>query len=251
MKITRPDPPALAEDRILSLIEQMMDVVPKGTALGLCDLISAMPGGYFIESGRAVMPEDEISGFDTGFKLAEASQAGIKRCVIRLATNCTFGKTPGEIPERTSTKGRTLTRHKAEMVRLPERVHGENTIPADPADKIRTMTDEPGQEMEVHIWNKVCFLERRLEKVEESKKEGLRHKPIKVMAIYPPAYDKPLLIGTPVLSLVTKFMGCVSLLRVYRKLENTSCLAVAGHIIFTIRPRCNAYPLFRLSLGRC
>jgi hypothetical protein len=37
----------------------MMDVVPKGTALGLCDLISAMPGGYFIESGRAVMPAAE------------------------------------------------------------------------------------------------------------------------------------------------------------------------------------------------
>jgi hypothetical protein len=87
------------------------------------------------------------------------------------------------------------------MVRPLERVHGENTIPADPADKIRTMTDEPGQEMKVHIWNKVCFLERRLEKVEKSKKEELRHKPIKVMAIYHPAYDKPLLIGTPVLSL--------------------------------------------------
>ena len=56
MKITRPDPPALAEDRILSLIEQM---IAKETALGLCDLISAILGGYFIESGRAVMPAAE------------------------------------------------------------------------------------------------------------------------------------------------------------------------------------------------
>ena len=252
MKITQANMHVQAEDRILSLIEQMMEVVPKGTALGLCDLISAMLSGYFIESGGAVMPaveaylrqevadeeeraarsrraakaltygrdnlqalldkrreivaeegvwgpivvqgyrvvpvdgtayrraavkklashayfsetnravpavpigmiatvgevngqrvallknvvitdvktndrvadkkalyrlveaglaEDEIRVFDAGFKLAEAIQAGIKRCVIRLALNCTFGKTAGEVPERTSTKGRIPTQY--------------------------------------------------------------------------------------------------------------------------------------------
>jgi hypothetical protein len=342
MKITQPNIPTQAGERILSLVEQMMDVVPKGTALGLCDLINAMLSGYFIESGGAVMPaieaylrqeiedeeeraarsrraakaltygsynlkelidklreivekegvwepiivqgyqvvpvdgtayrraavkkleskayfsdtnravpavpigmiatvgeangqrvallknvvvtdvktndsvadkkelyrlvqvgleEDEISVFDAGFKLVEAVQAGIKRCVIRLATNCTFGKTPGEIPERTSIKGRIPTQYKAEIVRPLERTHGENTIPACPADEIYTITDETGQELEVHIWNKVYFLERHLKKVEESKKDALRQMPIKVMAIYHPAYDNPLLIGTPVLSL--------------------------------------------------
>jgi len=342
MKITQPNTPTQAEVRILSLIEQMMDVVPKGTALGLCDLISAMLSGYFIESGGAVMPaveaflrqevedeeeraarsrraaksltygsynlkelidklreivgeegvwkpsivqgyrvvpvdgtayrraavkkleskayfsdtnravpaepigmiatvgevngqrvallknvvvtnvktndsaadkkelyrlveagleKDEISVFDAGFKLVEAAQAGIKRCVIRLASNCTFGKTFGEIPERASTKGRIPTRYKAEIVRPLERTHGEKTIPADPANEICTITDELGQKMEVHIWNKVYFLERHLENVEESKKDDLRQMPIKVMAIYHPAYDNPLLIGTPVLSL--------------------------------------------------
>ncbi len=34
----------------------MVAVAPKGTALGLCDLISAMFSGYFIESGGAVTP---------------------------------------------------------------------------------------------------------------------------------------------------------------------------------------------------
>ena len=59
MKTTQPNTPSQVDDRIVSLIEQMMDVVPKGTALGLCDLISAMYSGYFIESGGAVMPAVE------------------------------------------------------------------------------------------------------------------------------------------------------------------------------------------------
>ncbi|MCP4369991.1 MAG: hypothetical protein GY797_18025, partial [Deltaproteobacteria bacterium] len=108
---------------------------------------------------------------------------------------------PGEIPERTSAQGRTPTQYKAEIVRPLARTHGGNTIPADPADEICTITDEPGQEMEVHIWNELYFLERHLKKVKESKKDELRQMPIKVMAIYDPAYDNPLLIGTPLLSL--------------------------------------------------
>ena len=301
MKTIQANRPSQVEDRIVSLIEQMMDVVPKGTALGLCDLISAMFSGYFIESGGAVMPaveaflrqevedeeeraarsrraakaltygsynlkelidklreiveeegvwepiiiqgyrvapvdgtayrraavkkleskayfsdtnralpavpigmiatvgevngqriallknavvtdgktnnsvadkqelyrqvaigleEDEIGVFDAGFKLVEAAEAGIEQCVIRLALNCTFGKTAGEIPERTSAKGRTLTQHKAEIVRPLERRHGGKTIPAHPAHEICTITDELGQEMAVHIWNKVYLLER-------------------------------------------------------------------------------------------
>jgi len=35
MKTTQVTPPTQAEKRILFLIEQMMEVVPKGTALGL------------------------------------------------------------------------------------------------------------------------------------------------------------------------------------------------------------------------
>ena len=340
MKTTQEKTPNQVEDRIVSLIEQMMEVVPKGTALGLCDLISAMFSGYFIESGGAVMPaieaylrqevedeeeraarsrrgakaltygsynlkelidklgeivaeeglwepiivqgyrvvpvdgtayrraavkkleskayfsdtnravaavpigmiatvgevngqriallknavvtdvasndsvsdkealyrqvakclaEDEISVFDAGFKLVEAAEAGIEQCVIRLALNCTFGKTPGEIPARTSAKGRTPTQYKAKIVRPLARTHGENTIPADPADEICTITDEAGQALEVHIWHKVYLLERHLKKVQKRKKEKLRQMPIKVMAIYDPAYENPLLIGTPLL----------------------------------------------------
>ena len=332
-----------ANYRILDLIEQMVTVAPKGTALGLCDLISAMFSGYFIESGGDVMPaveaflrleikdeherearsrraakaltygnynlkelmdklqevvqaeshwqpimaqgyrivpvdftayrrtsvkklktkayvadangavpavpigmiasvgvvnghrvallknavladlnvnesaahkkrlykqvmseldEDELAVFDAGFKLVEATQTGIQRCLIRLAKNCTFGKTAGRIPERTSAKGPTPTQYQAEIVRPLARQHGDKTLPATEADEICTMTDESGRELTVHIWHKLHFLERHLNDINDGrKKHELRHMPLKVMAIYDPDYDDPLLVGTPLLSL--------------------------------------------------
>ena len=59
MQNIHPKTPTQANYRILNLIEQMVAVAPKGTDLGLCDLISAMFSGYFIESGGAVMPAIE------------------------------------------------------------------------------------------------------------------------------------------------------------------------------------------------
>jgi len=336
-------PPTQANYRILELIEQMVTVAPKGTALGLCDLISAMFSGYFIESGGAVMPavetylrqeikdekererrsrraakaltygnynlkelmdklqeivqaegrwqpimaqgyrimpvdftayrrkavkklkskayvsdvngavpavpigmigtvgevngqrvallknvvltdlnvnegtthkkqlykqvateleKDELAVFDAGFKLVEAAEVNIKRCLIRLSKNCTFGKTGGQIPERTSAKGPTPTQYKAEIVRPLARTHGGQTLPATPADEIYTMTDENGREIRVHIWHELFFLERHLRDVtDKCKKHELRHMPLKVMAIYDPDYDDPLLLGSPLLSL--------------------------------------------------
>lgn len=344
MQNIHPKTPAQANYHILDLIEQMVAVAPKGTALGLCDLISAMFSGYFIESGGAVMPaveaflrqevkdeqerearsrraakaltygnynlremmdrlqkiveaegkwqpimaqgyrivpvdftayrrpavrklkskaymseanravlavpigmiatvgqvngqrvallkntvladltlnegeihkkhlynqvardldDDELAVFDAGFKLAEATQANIQRCVIRLAKNCTFGKTAGQIPERTSDKGRIPTQYKAEIVRPLARQHGGKTLPATSADEICTMTDESGREIEVHIWQKLYFLERHLpDLTDRHRKHELRHMPLKVMAIYQPDYDDPLLVGTPLLSLL-------------------------------------------------
>ena len=332
-----------ANYRILDLIEQMVTVAPKGTALGLCDLISAMFSGYFIESGGAVMPaveaflrleikdeherearsrraakaltygnynlkelmdklqevvqaeshwqpimaqgyrivpvdftayrrtsvkklktkayiadankavsavpigmiasvgevngqrvallknavladlkvnegsvhkkqlykqvatgldKDELAVFDAGFKLVEAAQADIHRCLIRLSKNCTFGKTAGRIPERTSDRGRPPTQYQAEIVRPLARRHGAGTLPATEADQICTMTDESGRKLTVHIWHKLYFLERHLNDINDGrKKHELRHMPLKVMAIYDPDYDEPLLVGTPLLSL--------------------------------------------------
>lgn len=343
MKNINPKTPTQANYRILGLIQQMVAVAPKGTALGLSDLISAMFSGYFIESGGAVTPaieaflhqevkdkkereartrrgakaltygsynmkelmdklqamveaegqwqptivqgyriapvdltayrratvkklktkayvadadkavsavsigmiasvgevngqrvallknavvadlsvndgaghkkqvykqvatelaKDEIAVFDAGFKLVEAVEATISRCLIRLSKNVTFGKTAGQIPKRTSAKGREPTQYKAEIVRPLARKHGDKTLPATAADSIDTMIDENGRQLEVHIWHKLYFLERQLPKVtDQRQKHKLRHTPIKVMAIYDPDYDNPLLLGTPLLPL--------------------------------------------------
>ncbi len=48
-----------ANYRILDLIEQMVTVAPKETALGLCGVVSTMFSGYFIESGGAIIPAVE------------------------------------------------------------------------------------------------------------------------------------------------------------------------------------------------
>jgi hypothetical protein len=70
------------------------------------------------------------------------------------------------------------------------------------ADETYRMTDESGRETEVHIWHKLYFLERQLKGVtNERLKQKLRHMPLKVIAIYDPDYDEPLLVGTPLLAL--------------------------------------------------
>jgi hypothetical protein len=318
MKNTPSRTPTQANYRILDLIEQMVAIASKGTALGLCDLISAMFSGYFIESGGAVMPaveaflrqevKDEKERAARSRRAAKAltqgsynlkelmdklqaivqaegnwqpmtaggyrivpvdftayRRAAVKKLkskayvsdanravpavpigmiasvgevngqrvallkntvmvdlsvndesahkkqlykqvamhsLIRLAKNCTFGKTAGRIPERTSARGRPPTQYQAEVVRPLARQHGGKTLPATAADEIRTIVDENGREIEVHIWSEVYFLERQLKEVtNKRKKRELRAMPLKVMAIHDPDYEDPLLVGTPLLSL--------------------------------------------------
>jgi hypothetical protein len=87
-------------------------------------------------------------------------------------------------------------------VRPLARQHGGKTLPATAADEIRTIVDENGREIEVHIWSEVYFLERQLKEVtNKRKKRELRAMPLKVMAIHDPDYEDPLLVGTPLLSL--------------------------------------------------
>jgi len=355
MKNINEKTPTQANYRILELIEQMVAVAPKGTALGLTDLISAMFSGYFIESGGAVTPaieaflrqevknekereartrrgakaltygsynlkelmdklqaivkeegrwqptiiqeyrvasvdftayrrtavkrlkakayvsdtgkavsavpigmiatigevngqrmallknvvqadlslndgsghkkqlykqvatelaEDEIAVFDAGFRLVEAVEANIMRCLIRLATNCTFGKTVGKIPKRTSAKGPEPSQYKAEVVRPLARQHGDKTLLATKADRIYTTTDQHGCKIKIHVWEKLYFLERQLKKVSNKlTKKKLRHTPIKVIAIYHPDYDDPLLLGTPLSQLKPEAAGKIYVAR--------------------------------------
>jgi len=157
---------------------------------------------YLYKQVATELEDDEMAVFDAGFRLVPAIETGISHCLIRLAKNITFGATPGKIPERTSNKGKAPSRYKAEIVRPLERKYGEKTLPATAADETHTFTNEEGREIVINIWNKLYFLERQLEKVSNKrKKTKLRHTPVKVMAIYDPLYDAPLLVGTPLLTL--------------------------------------------------
>lgn len=99
------------------------------------------------------LEKDEIAVFDAGFRLVEAVGAGITRCFIRLPKNCTFGKTVGKIPERTSNTGREPTQYKADIVRPLARQHGDKLIEATEPDETCLISDERGRELEVQIWH--------------------------------------------------------------------------------------------------
>ncbi|MCZ7666496.1 MAG: hypothetical protein M5U34_04355 [Chloroflexi bacterium] len=202
------------------------------------------------------MEDDEMAVLDAGFSLVQAVEANMLRCLIRLAKNITFGATAGKIPERTSDKGPAPSQYKAEIVRPLERKHGDKTLPATKADETHTFTNEEGREIVIHIWNKLYFLERQLKKVSnEEKKKALRHTPIKVMAIYDPRYDEPLLVGTPLLELepeaTPKIYAARWPVEGCRKLESTFYLAVEARTMYTTSRQCNVYLYYHCFWGHC
>lgn len=86
----------------------------------------------------------DLALFDAGFSLVDAVRYGINNCVVRLAKNCTFGKTPGQIQPRTSHQGRPPSRHQAEVIRPLARQHGDNLLPRTEPTETHTVRDEAG-----------------------------------------------------------------------------------------------------------
>lgn len=153
----------------------------------------------------------DIAILDAGFSLVDACVHGIDNCVVRLAKNCTFGKTPGKIPPRTADKGRKPSRHQAEIVRPVARQHGDNVLPASEPEQTVAVVNERGQEIKIAIWPRVYFLERHLDRVaDKARKRKLRQQPVQVVAIHHPDFTDPLLLGTPLLELTAE-----SLLAIY------------------------------------
>lgn len=56
MNKIKPDTPTKINYQVQQAIEQMVSSLPKGTDLGMCDVVSALLSGYFIESGGGIMP---------------------------------------------------------------------------------------------------------------------------------------------------------------------------------------------------
>lgn len=178
------------------------------------DITQNSPAGEMEKVYKEVakkLTETDLALFDAGFSLVDACVHGINNCVVRLAKNCTFGKTAGKLPPRTSDRGRKPSRHQAEIVRPMARKHGDKVLPASPPEQTMTVVNDAGQEIKVGIWPRVYFLERHLDRVsDETLKCKLRQQPLKVVAIHHPDFNDPLLLGTPVLALTAE-----SLLVVY------------------------------------
>ena len=150
----------------------------------------------------------DIAIFDAGFSLPNAMIHGVKQCVVRLSKNCTFGRTPGKVPARTADKGRSPSRHQAEIVRPLERQHGENKLPKTEPDRTTMWIDADGENIKIEFWDPLYLLERHLDDLtDEKEKEILRTIPLKVVAIHHPDYDDPLLLGTPVMTLTGESMA--------------------------------------------
>jgi hypothetical protein len=157
------------------------------------------------------LTETDLALFDAGFSLIDACMHGVDNCVVRLAKNCTFGKTPGKIPPCTSDKGRRPSRHQAEIVRPVARPHGDKMIPASEPEQTMTVVNQMGQEIEIEIWPRLYFLERHLDRVDdEALKHTLRQRPLQVVVIHHPDFSDPMILGTPVLELTAE-----SLLAIY------------------------------------
>ena len=153
------------------------------------------------------LTETELALFDAGFSLIDACIHGIDNCVVRLAKNCTFGQTPGKIPPRTSDKGRKPSRHQAEIIRPVTRRHGDKTLPASEPEQMVTVVNQAGQAIKIASWSRLYFLERHLDRVEnETHKQTLRQRPLRVVVIHHPDFTDPMVLGTPVLELTTESM---------------------------------------------
>jgi hypothetical protein len=178
------------------------------------DITQNTPSGEMEKVYKQVakkLTETDLALFDAGFSLVDASVHGINNCVVRLAKNCTFGKTPGKIPPRTSDKGRKPSRYQAEIVRPVARKHGDNVLPATEPEQTVTVVNHMGQEIKIELWSRVYFLERHLDRVtNETLKRNLRQRPLQVIVIHQPDFTDPLVLGTPILELTAE-----SLLAVY------------------------------------
>ena len=156
------------------------------------------------------LKEKDIALLDAGFSLVDAVIHGVEQCVVRQARNCTFGKTPGKIPPRTSNKGPTPSRHQAPVVRPLARQHGDKLLAASEPDQISTILDEDGTEVEVDVWHKLYFLERHLDRIESpTLKRKLRKMPLKVVVIHHPDFNDPMVLATPLLALTAQSLVAI------------------------------------------
>ena len=135
-----------------------------------------------LKHAKKELGEDEILVVDAGVKVATLQNAGIKRYVIRLATNFTARR--NFLPEHH--KGR---RPKfGALVRPLPRKHKDKTLPATAADGTLSWV-ENSREIRAEIWRNM-LLNKAIPNQE--------NQTFDIYAIYDPDFEQPWLLATPV-----------------------------------------------------
>jgi hypothetical protein len=135
-----------------------------------------------LKHAKKELGEDEILVVDAGVKVAAMQKAGIKRYVIRLATNFTARR--NFLPEHH--KGR---RPKfGALVRPLPRKHKDKTLPATAADGTLSWV-ENSREIRAEIWRNM-LLNKAIPNQE--------NQTFDIYAIYDPDFEQPWLLATPV-----------------------------------------------------
>jgi hypothetical protein len=128
------------------------------------------------------LAEDEILAVDAGVKIADLQEAGIKRYVLRLASNFTARR--NYLPEHLG-KGRKPIY--GERIRPLERQYKDKTLAQSVPDRGESWIEE-GRTIRAEIWEDVVLPDVTPDEAAQT---------FQVYAIYDPDYDTPWLLATP------------------------------------------------------
>lgn len=136
-----------------------------------------------IQQAAKVLDEDEIPVFDAGFKVRELQKVDLSRYVVRLAVNFTARR--NDLP---SYKGRGCRPKYGELVRpLARKGRRGNLIPATPADRVETWTED-SIEFRAEFWDNLVLPDVKVHS------DNLT---FTVVAVHDPRFRQPWLLACP------------------------------------------------------
>ncbi|MGQ9612453.1 MAG: hypothetical protein ACUVSL_05255 [Chloroflexus sp.] len=124
---------------------------------------------------------DDMLVLDADFKLQALRKAGLKRFVVRVATNCTARRNclPEDDGGRPAEDG--------DIVRPLARTDGGTSIPAPAPDRVETWHHR-GRALRAEFWDDLVLSED---------KPSAENQPFTVVAVYDPRFETPWLLACP------------------------------------------------------
>ncbi|MCL4529919.1 MAG: hypothetical protein M1282_10960 [Chloroflexi bacterium] len=136
-----------------------------------------------LKNVHKTLAPDEIVVVDACVKVRDLQEAGVKRYVVRLATNFTAYR--NVLPDYCGLGRKPMY---GELIRPLPRKHKENTLPASAPDETQSW-EENGQTIQAEIWRNLVLPDSA---------PNVHNPTFDVYAIYDPRFDTPWLLATPV-----------------------------------------------------